>query len=65
VQKRASNVLKLSEENEKLKAELKAMSDRLEAAERKRIELENQRRAREGGPQPSQSQALPGGQRRS
>jgi len=39
VQKRASNVLKLSEENEKLKAELKAMSDRLAAAERRREEL--------------------------
>ncbi|KAI0027689.1 hypothetical protein K488DRAFT_90560 [Vararia minispora EC-137] len=49
VQKRASNVLKLSEENEKLKAELKAMSDRLEAAERRRIELENQWRARGSG----------------
>jgi phage host-nuclease inhibitor protein Gam len=31
--------MKLSQENEKLKAELKAMSDRLEAAERKREEL--------------------------
>jgi len=39
VQKRASNVLKLAQENEKLKAELKAMSDRLEAAERRREEL--------------------------
>ncbi|KAF9457174.1 hypothetical protein BDZ94DRAFT_261882 [Collybia nuda] len=39
VQKRASNVMKLSQENEKLKAELKAMSDRLEAAERRREEL--------------------------
>ncbi|KAJ7219220.1 hypothetical protein GGX14DRAFT_435135 [Mycena pura] len=39
VRKRASNVLKLSEENEKLKAELKAMSDRLEAAERRREQL--------------------------
>ncbi|RDB21143.1 hypothetical protein Hypma_011543 [Hypsizygus marmoreus] len=39
VQKRASNVLKLSQENEKLKAELKAMTDRLEAAERRREEL--------------------------
>ncbi|KAF5330683.1 hypothetical protein D9619_005770 [Psilocybe cf. subviscida] len=34
IQKRASNVMKLAEENEKLKAELKAMTDRLEAAER-------------------------------
>jgi hypothetical protein len=32
-------VLKLAQENEKLKAELKAMSDRLEAAERRREEL--------------------------
>ncbi|KAG5654502.1 hypothetical protein H0H81_001143 [Sphagnurus paluster] len=39
VQKRASNVLKLSQENEKLKAELRAMTDRLEAAERRREEL--------------------------
>ncbi|KAJ7774768.1 hypothetical protein B0H16DRAFT_1508279 [Mycena metata] len=36
VKKRASNVLKLSQENEKLKAELKAMTDRLEAAEKRR-----------------------------
>ncbi|TFY80996.1 hypothetical protein EWM64_g3015 [Hericium alpestre] len=40
VQKRASNVLKLAEENEKLKQELRAMSDRLEAAERRRAELD-------------------------
>ncbi|KAJ7097978.1 hypothetical protein B0H15DRAFT_823669 [Mycena belliarum] len=39
VQKRASNVLKLSQENEKLKAELKAMTDRLEAAEKRREQL--------------------------
>lgn len=39
VQKRASNVMRLSQENENLKAELKAMSDRLEAAERRREEL--------------------------
>ncbi|KAF8654122.1 hypothetical protein AX16_003654 [Volvariella volvacea WC 439] len=39
VKKRASNVLKLSEENEKLKAELKALKDRLEAAERRQEEL--------------------------
>ncbi|KAH9484333.1 hypothetical protein JR316_0003814 [Psilocybe cubensis] len=39
VQKRQSNVLKLAEENEKLKAELKAMTDRLEAAERRKKEL--------------------------
>ncbi|KAJ7685132.1 hypothetical protein DFH06DRAFT_1157550 [Mycena polygramma] len=39
VKKRASNVLKLSQENEKLKAELKAMTDRLEAAEKRREQL--------------------------
>ena len=40
VHKRASNVLKLAQENEKLKAELRAMSERIEAAERKQRELE-------------------------
>lgn len=39
VQKRASNVLKLTQENEKLKEELKAMTARLEAAERRRQEI--------------------------
>ncbi|KAG2041679.1 hypothetical protein BDR03DRAFT_1006871 [Suillus americanus] len=39
VQKRASNVMKLTQENEKLKEELRAMTARLEAAERKRREL--------------------------
>nr|GAT58732.1 predicted protein [Mycena chlorophos] len=39
VQKRASSVMKLTQENEKLKAELKAMTDRLEAAERRRLAL--------------------------
>ena len=39
VKKRASNILKLTEENEKLAAELKAVTDRLEAAERRRKEL--------------------------
>ncbi|KAJ7632566.1 hypothetical protein FB45DRAFT_912779 [Roridomyces roridus] len=39
VKKRASNVLKLSQENEKLAAQLKLMSERLEAAERRRKEL--------------------------
>ena len=34
VQKRASNVMKLTEQNEKLKEELRAMTERLEAAER-------------------------------
>ncbi|KAK2466971.1 hypothetical protein APHAL10511_001229 [Amanita phalloides] len=39
VKKRTSNILKLTEENERLKAELKAVTDRLEAAERRRMEL--------------------------
>ncbi|KAI9571306.1 hypothetical protein HD554DRAFT_2169147 [Boletus coccyginus] len=39
VQKRASNVLKLTQENEKLKEELRAMTARLEAAERRRQEI--------------------------
>ncbi|KAH9856925.1 hypothetical protein C2E23DRAFT_881424 [Lenzites betulinus] len=39
VQKRASNVMKLTEQNEKLKAELRAMTERLEAAERRQQEL--------------------------
>jgi len=39
VKKRTSNILKLTEENEKLKAELKAVTDRLDAAERRREEL--------------------------
>ncbi|TEB08933.1 hypothetical protein FA13DRAFT_1653864, partial [Coprinellus micaceus] len=37
--KRASSVLKLTQENEKLRAELKAMTERLEAAERRKAEL--------------------------
>ena len=41
VQKRASNVLKLTQENEKLKEELRAMTARLEAAERRRQEIAN------------------------
>ncbi|THH13436.1 hypothetical protein EW146_g6782 [Bondarzewia mesenterica] len=49
VQKRASNVLKLSEENEKLKAQLRAMSERLEAAERRRAELDRKARERASG----------------
>ena len=40
VKKRHSHVMKLTQENEKLKAELQAMTDRLEAAERKRKELQ-------------------------
>ncbi|KAJ7273657.1 hypothetical protein B0H12DRAFT_1228485 [Mycena haematopus] len=39
VKKRASNVLKLSQENEKLKAELQAMQERLEKAEARREQL--------------------------
>ena len=46
--KRASNVLKLSQENEKLKAELKAMTDRLEMAERKRQELDRKKESLKG-----------------
>ncbi|PPR06653.1 hypothetical protein CVT26_001195 [Gymnopilus dilepis] len=37
--KRASTVLKLAEENEKLKAELKAMAERVEKAEQRRQRL--------------------------
>ncbi|KZT26253.1 hypothetical protein NEOLEDRAFT_1063236 [Neolentinus lepideus HHB14362 ss-1] len=48
VQKRASNVLKLAQENEKLNAELKAMTERLEAAERKRKELEQRAKKSSG-----------------
>ena len=48
LQKRASNVLKLTQENEKLQAELRAMTARLEAAERKQKDLES-RRSVEGG----------------
>ncbi|KAI0950650.1 hypothetical protein AcV7_009048 [Taiwanofungus camphoratus] len=47
VQKRASNVFKLSQENEKLKAELRAMTERLEAAERKQQELAKRARFKE------------------
>ncbi|TCD68900.1 hypothetical protein EIP91_009450 [Steccherinum ochraceum] len=45
VQKRASNVLKLSQENETLKEQLRAMTERLEAAERKQRELEERKHA--------------------
>ncbi|RPD66177.1 hypothetical protein L226DRAFT_530297 [Lentinus tigrinus ALCF2SS1-7] len=50
VQKRQSNVMKLTEQNEKLKEELRAMTERLEAAERKQRDLESrqQRRSAEG-----------------
>ena len=44
VSKRASNVMKLAQENEKLKADLKALTDRLEAAEKKRIALAARRK---------------------
>lgn len=40
IEKRRSNLLKLNEENERLQRELKMMSDRLEAAERKRAQLQ-------------------------
>ncbi|KAH7924594.1 hypothetical protein BV22DRAFT_1195843 [Leucogyrophana mollusca] len=45
VMKRASNVMKLTQENEKLKEELRAMTARLEAAERKRLELTKQQQS--------------------
>ncbi|KAF9005591.1 hypothetical protein BDQ17DRAFT_358037 [Cyathus striatus] len=47
IQKRASSVLKLSEENERLKAELKKMTDRLEAAERRRQQLARKEQLKE------------------
>lgn len=54
VQKRASNVLKLTQENEKLQAELRAMTERLAAAERKQKELsERASRSRERNVPPS------------
>lgn len=45
VHKRASNVMKLSQENESLKEQLRAMTERLEAAERKQRELEQRANA--------------------
>lgn len=48
VNKRASNVLKLAQENEKLQEELRAMNARLEAAERRQKELRQQREAAGG-----------------
>lgn len=45
--KRASNVAKLAQENAKLNDELRAMTERIEAAERKRAELEGARKARD------------------
>lgn len=47
MQKRASNVLKLTQENEKLKEELKAMAARLEAAERRRQEIANRQQTQQ------------------
>lgn len=38
IEKRKSNLLKLNEENEKLRRELRALSDKLEAAERQRAQ---------------------------
>ncbi|GJE86921.1 hypothetical protein PsYK624_030040 [Phanerochaete sordida] len=49
VNKRASNVLKLAQENEKLKEELAAMNARIEAAERKQRELRQREAALQGG----------------
>jgi hypothetical protein len=40
IEKRRSNLLKLNEENEKLQRELKAMGERLKAAEEKRAKLQ-------------------------
>ncbi|KAI0064662.1 hypothetical protein BV25DRAFT_1914349 [Artomyces pyxidatus] len=48
MQKRASNVMKLSEENDKLKEELRAMTERIEAAERRRADLEKRAREAKG-----------------
>lgn len=49
VQKRQSNVMKLAEQNEKLKEELRAMTERLEAAERKQRDLEARAQQRRSG----------------
>ncbi|KAI0670340.1 hypothetical protein C8Q78DRAFT_1069965 [Trametes maxima] len=54
VQKRASNVMKLAEQNERLKAELRAMTERLEAAERRQRELAQAQTQAKGGAGPSQ-----------
>ncbi|KAF8559812.1 hypothetical protein OG21DRAFT_1480537 [Imleria badia] len=53
MQKRASNVLKLTQENEKLKEELRAMTARLEAAERRRQEIANRQLQQTQQQQPS------------
>jgi hypothetical protein len=44
LEKRKSNLLKLNEENEKLRRELKAMNERLEAAEQKRAQMQAEER---------------------
>ncbi len=49
MQKRQSNVMKLAEQNEKLKEELRAMTERLEAAERKQRDLEARAQQRRSG----------------
>ncbi|KAI0636928.1 hypothetical protein C8Q77DRAFT_1154816 [Trametes polyzona] len=49
VSKRASNVMRLTEQNERLKAELRAMTERLEAAERRQQELAQAQAQRQGG----------------
>ena len=60
VQKRASNVFKLTQENEKLKEELKAMTARLEAAERRRQEIAHRQQQQQpslvADPHPARSQ---------
>jgi hypothetical protein len=48
--------MKLTQENEKLKEELKAMTARLEAAERKRLELASKFQQQQGSAaQPNRS----------
>ena len=49
VHKRQSNVMKLAEQNEKLKEELRAMTERLEAAERRQKDLEARAQQRRSG----------------
>lgn len=51
MEKRQSNVMRLAEENEKLNAELKAMSERLAAAERRTqaIQAARERKGQQGG----------------
>ena len=54
VEKRASNLMKLAEESEKLNAELKAMSERLRLAE-ERANAAAARRKRDGDKKDSSS----------